>query len=192
METRGGFIQIQLILHYFNTWKCLEWVWAADDELHKILLWYRLNFVRFLNNTITSLKTWSVKTKLWGGVEFENKLKQLPIHAWWACTSVGFYGSTICFDNKYTLILTEVSSGSSRQADDNQIKPTQWWTHEEQGHVGTEHLAPKLHWFASLPSRYATNCKHPSLKSLGTGDTVDHFGYPDCFQINGLQLFYTQ
>lgn len=35
--------------------------------------------------------------------------------------------------------------------------------YEERGPVGTEHSSPKLHWFASLPSRYATNCMHPYL-----------------------------
>lgn len=63
---------------------------------------------------------------------------------------------------KVILILPELKNQSLCRTINNQIKPTQLSVYEEQGPVGTEHLSPKLHWLTSLPSRYATNCMHPS------------------------------
>lgn len=70
---------------------------------------------------------------------------------------------TTCFNDRHISNQTELKNPSSCQAIDKQIKPTRLSAYEERGPVGTEHLSPKLHWLASLPSRYATDCMHHSL-----------------------------
>lgn len=70
-------------------------------------------------------------------------------------------------------ILTKIQRPeNSKLTSDHQpsTKPTWLIMYEKRGPVGTEHLSPKLHWWTSLPSRYATNRMHlsPNCKILKT------------------------